>query len=253
MFGYYDSGTFFTLYLCFFFPVRMYYNENADLSDGEDDELQPLNIEVGNDDDEENQAVDDEENQAVDDEENQAVDDQGTQAVDDQGNQAIDDQGNQTGDDQQNQAVGDQENHADAATTTAASVEEEDRPEFRPHRKLSRGEDLFEFWKEVEMVKEKKIVCSLELFLNFFVECYRTPGCDKVPKVKHHFVGTTVVVTAKCQAVHIFKFASSREVNGLYVNNLQSAAATLLSGNNFGKVNRLADFLGLSFLSESTF
>ena len=141
------------------------------------------------------------------------------------------------------------ENHADAATTTAASVEEE----FGPHRKLSRGEDLFEFWKEVEMVKEKKIVCSLELFLNFFVECCRTPGCDKVPKVKHHFVGTTVVVTAKCQAVHIFKFASSREVNGLYVNNLQSAAATLLSGNNFGKVNRLADFLGLSFLSESTF
>ena len=68
-----------------FFPVRMYYNENPDLSDGEDDELQPLNIEVGNDDDEENQAVDDEENQAV--------DDLGTQAVDDQGNQAIDDQG----------------------------------------------------------------------------------------------------------------------------------------------------------------
>ena len=208
-----------------FFPVRMYYNENADLSDDEDDKLLPLDIEVRNDDDEENQAVDDEENQAVDDE----------------GNQAVNDQGNQAGDDQQNQAVGDHENQADAATTTAARIEE-DRPEFGPHRKLSRGEDLFEFRKEVEMVKEKKIVCSLELFLNLFVECCRTPGCDQVPKVKHHFVGTTVVVTAKCQAGHIFKFASSREVNGLYVNNLQSAAATLLSGNNFGKSTGLLTF-----------
>lgn len=33
-------------------------------------------------------------------------------------------------------------------------------------------------------------------------------------------MGTTVVVTAKCRAGHIFKFASSREVNGLYVNNV---------------------------------
>ena len=155
-----------------------------------------------------------------------------------------------TGDDQENQG----DAVANAATkTTAASVEEKPKPEFGPHRKLSRGEDLFEFKKEVEMIKEKKFVCSLDLFLNLFVECCRTPGCGKVPEVKYHFVGTTVVVTAKCKAGHIFKFASSREVNGLYVNNLQSAAAILLSGNNFGKVSRLAEFLGLSFLSESTF
>ena len=64
--------------------------------------------------------------------------------------------------------------------------------------------------------------------------CCRTPECGKVPEVKHHFVGTTVVVvTAKCQAGHIFKFASSREVIGLYVNNLQSAAARIA-----GKVSR---------------
>ena len=66
-------------------------------------------------------------------------------------------------------------------------------------------------------------------------------------------MGTTVVVTAKCQAGHIFKFASSREVNDVYANNLQAAAAILLSGNNFNKINRMAEFLGLSFLSESTF
>jgi len=71
--------------------------------------------------------------------------------------------------------------------------------------------------------------------------------------VKHHFVGNTVVVTVKCQAGHIFKFASSREVNDVYANNLQAAAPILLSGNNFNKINRMAEFLGLSFLSESTF
>jgi len=71
--------------------------------------------------------------------------------------------------------------------------------------------------------------------------------------VLHHFVGCTVVVIAICQAGHIFKFASSREVNGTYVNNFQTAAAVLLSGNNFVKVSKMAQFLGLSFLSESTF
>lgn len=53
MFGYNDSGSFFTLYL-FFVLVSMHYNENADLSDSEDDELLPL--EVGTEDDQENQA-----------------------------------------------------------------------------------------------------------------------------------------------------------------------------------------------------
>ena len=221
----------------------MYYTGNADLSDGEDDELLPLDTELGTtDDDQESQVDDDQENQIDDDQENQVDDDQEIQVDDDQENQVDDKAENQV------DAVA-----TAATTTTAASVEEEDRPEFGPHRKLSRGEDLFEFQKEVRMVREKKFVCSLELFLDLFVGCCRTPGCGKVPKVKHYFVGTTVVVTAKCQAGYIFKFASSREVNGLYVNNLQSAAATLLSGNNFGKVSRFAEFLGLSFLSESTF
>jgi len=66
-------------------------------------------------------------------------------------------------------------------------------------------------------------------------------------------VGTSVVVTAMCQTGHILKFASSRKVNDLYANNLQAVAAILLSGNNLNKINRMAEFLGLSFLSESTF
>ena len=148
-----------------------------------------------------------------------------------------------------------QETVPEVSTTNkpTETTKKEDGPEYGPHLKLSRGEDLYEYRKELRQVKERKFLCSLDLFLDLFVGCCRTQGCSDVPEVKHHFVGTTVVVTAKCQAGHIFKFASSREVNDVYANNLQAAAAILLSGNNFNKINRMAEFLGLSFLSESTF
>ena len=63
--------------------------------------------------------------------------------------------------------------------------------------------------------------------------------------MKYHFVGATVVVNSYCEGGHKHRFCSSHEVNGIYANNLQSAAAVLLSGNNFAKVSRMADFLGL--------
>lgn len=39
----------------------------------------------------------------------------------------------------------------------------------------------------------------------------------------------------------------------MYTNNLQVAASILLSGNNFTKIERMCSFLGLSFISNSTF
>lgn len=128
-----------------------------------------------------------------------------------------------------------------------------DKPIYGPHPKLSRGEEQYEYRKEIEQVQEKKFLCSLGLFLNLFVGCCRTPGCSYAPKVLHHFIGTTLVVTAICPVGHTFKFASSREVNGFYINNFQATAALVLSGNNFLKVSKMAQFLGLPFLSESTF
>ena len=129
----------------------------------------------------------------------------------------------------------------------------EDGPIYGPHLKLSRGEDLNKFQKEVKLVQETKFICSVDLFLKLFVGCCRTPGCYKVPQVKHHFVGTTLVVNTLCPTGHTFRFASSHELNEMYVNNVQCAAAILLSGNNFTKVSRMAEFLGLKFLSDSTF
>ena len=106
----------------------MYYTGNADLSDGEDDELLPLDTEVGTtDDDQKSQVDDDQENQLDDDQEIQLDDDQENQVDDDKAENQVD-------------AVVDAVATA-ATTTTAASVEEEDRPEFGPHRKLSRGEE----------------------------------------------------------------------------------------------------------------
>ena len=39
----------------------------------------------------------------------------------------------------------------------------------------------------------------------------------------------------------------------MYVNNLQTAAAILLSGNSFFKIEKMARFMGLSFFSDATF
>ena len=81
----------------------------------------------------------------------------------------------------------------------------------------------------------------------------QTPGCNNSPNVTHHFIGTTLVANISCQAGHAFRFCSSHEVNQMYVNNIQVAAAVLLSGNNFGKVKRLAESMNLAFVSKSLY
>ena len=126
-------------------------------------------------------------------------------------------------------------------------------PSYGPHKKLSRGEEMNNFAREVELVKEKKFVCSLDLIINVFQARCQTPGCSNACTVKHHFIGTTLIVTCSCVSGHHFKFCSSHDVNGIYANNLQAAASVLLSGNNFAKIERLADFYGLAFLSSSSY
>ena len=127
----------------------------------------------------------------------------------------------QSGDDEISQIVmevepNEEEKVSEVSTTNkpTASMKKEDGPEYGHHLKPSRGEDLCEYRKKLSL-------CSLDLFLDLSVGCCRTRGCSHVPQVKHHFVGTSVVVTAKCQTGHIFIFASSREVSDLYANNLQ--------------------------------
>lgn len=119
--------------------------------------------------------------------------------------------------------------------------------------KFRRCEDASMLKEEIVLVSEKKFICSLDLLLNVFLKCCQTPGCCNNPEVSHHFIGATLIVNSSCKAGHHHRFCSSHDVNGIYANNLQLSAAVLLSGNNFGKVDRLAQFMSLAFPSESTY
>lgn len=65
----------------------------------------------------------------------------------------------------------------------------------------------------------------------------------------------SALVKWKCADGHSGKFCSSHKADNdhLLANNLQASAAVLFSGNNFDKIAKFADFLGLSFISTATF
>ena len=135
--------------------------------------------------------------------------------------------------------------HVEATTTQIIS--------YGPHCKLSRGDDIYSLKDEYEMVQDTKFVCTLSLLLVVFKSRCQTPGCTAVPTVTYHFVGMALFVSSTCKAGHTNKFCSSKEVNNIYVNNLQTAASIILSGSHYAKVNRLAKFLNLQFLSKSSY
>ena len=120
------------------------------------------------------------------------------------------------------------------------------------YRFLSRLEEQNSYKKEMSLANVTKVICSLDLLLEVFQKC-REPGCNNDTAVKHHLVGPSVVISWTCPSRHKGRFESSRDVNDMKSNNLQTAASILLSGNNFAKIEKMAKFLGLSFVSESTF
>ena len=117
---------------------------------------------------------------------------------------------------------------------------------------LSRLEEQHCYKEEIRLANETKVICSLDLLLDVFKTCHE-PGCKNDCVVKHHLVGPSVVINWTCSSEHKGKFESSRDVNEMKAINLQTAASILLSGNNFAKIEKMAKFLGLSFISESTF
>jgi hypothetical protein len=130
---------------------------------------------------------------------------------------------------------------------------------FGPHRKLSGGDQIYSIKEEYEMVQDRKFVCTLSLLLSVFqtrcklkLSVFQT-GCTAVPTVKYQFVGMALMVTPNCSSGHENKFCSSSKVNNIFVNNHQSAASIILSGSHYPKMNRLAKFLNLEFLSKSSY
>ena len=119
--------------------------------------------------------------------------------------------------------------------------------------KLSRYEEKNMLKEELSLVGQTKVICSLDLLLDLFKRCQH-PGCTKDAVIKKKYLnGPTVVIKWSCSMGHKGTFSSSRDLNDIYSNNLQLAASIMVSGNNFAKVEKMANFLGLSFISDSTF
>ena len=125
--------------------------------------------------------------------------------------------------------------------------------EFGPYVRFSRLYEQNIYTEELETIRSKKVICSLDLLLEQFMGKCPSPGCLLTRTMDYSIIGTCVIVRWQCSSGHKERFSSSREINGLWANNLQTAAAVLLSGNNHAKVARFADFLGLSFISNTTF
>ena len=119
--------------------------------------------------------------------------------------------------------------------------------------RFNRLEEQAQLSKEITLVVGTKVICSLDLLLQLFAEKCRHPGCQLTTTVSHTLNGTGALIKWKCLAGHEGKFWTSHKVNGVLANNLQACAAVLLSGNNFAQVERFSKFLGLSFVSSSTF
>lgn len=109
--------------------------------------------------------------------------------------------------------------------------------------KLSRLEEQASLTEELALVRETKVICSLDLLLDLFKTCQHH-GCCQPLIPKHHVIGPTVVINYTCTQGHKGKFSSSKDINNMYANNLQVAASILLSGNNFTKIERMCSFLG---------
>ena len=136
----------------------------------------------------------------------------------------------------------------------SAAVQEATAPgvDVPSYPALSRLNEQDLYKQELSLARATKVICSLDLLLEVFKKCQK-PTCKNDSQVKYHLVGPTVVINWTCPAGHKGKFCSSRDANDMKANNLQAAAAIILSGNNFAKIEKMAKFLGLSFISETTF
>ena len=67
-------------------------------------------------------------------------------------------------------------------------------PHFQVYPKLSRLEEQNTLKEELSLVRQTKVICSLDLLLNVFKKCQH-PGCTKEMSIKHHLSGPTLPVT----------------------------------------------------------
>ena len=119
--------------------------------------------------------------------------------------------------------------------------------------KFTRSEEKSDHFAELSDVEERKIVCSLDLLQELIEGCCQQPGCILPVFVTTKIVGVTAILEWSCSAGHKGRFCSSRKVRGLYANNVQVAAAILLSGNNQQKISRLFQFAAIPAIDKNMF
>ena len=72
-------------------------------------------------------------------------------------------------------------------------------------------------------------------------------------EVKERYVGCVLEIRWRCMSGHVGIWQSSEVVNQVYVNNIQTAAALLFTGNHFAKLSLFPRCLKLAFFSSTTF
>lgn len=104
--------------------------------------------------------------------------------------------------------------------------------------------------------REDKVICFVSIILKLIGN--QCKYCPLPAKATVRAIGCALVIKLKCEAGHVFSWASSliitkRNGQAIYKINLVFASSLLLSGNNYYKRNQCCSFMGTKCISASTF
>lgn len=110
--------------------------------------------------------------------------------------------------------------------------------------------------RELELSRTAKVLVTVDKIKELISDSCKT--CSSPVSIRETKSGAVLILHWNCDSGHSGTWASSEvltEKKGqkVYANSVQVAAAVLLSGNNYQKINLLAKFLGLQFISETLF
>lgn len=111
---------------------------------------------------------------------------------------------------------------------------------------------------EFNMIENSKIVVSFSQLQQLIPTRCVTERCDGTLSATEKFKGCGVVIYMKCSKGHFFTWSSSPQHydtrgQSIYSNNLLMAAACLISGNSYSKVEQFCRFMGLKVISEAMY
>ena len=134
-------------------------------------------------------------------------------------------------------------------------MDSEEDTENENQNSFSRNDENNKHTEELQLIKTTKFICSVDhldkLWQNIL---YLQQGCTQPSVItSKKLQDCTHIIYFKWTLGHKFTWCSSREYDGLFTNNIQTASAVLISGNNYSKLKHYADCLGLNFITSSTF